>query len=201
MGLAILLVFLAYLLIALGVVYGVARLARSNGRSPWRWGGLAALVMYLIPFWDWIPTVVVHRYYCHKEAGFWVYKTLEQWKAENPGVLETLVSHKRPPSIRQGNMKNYTDTYYLNTRFNWIRNKSGPILLNRWRWEDVLIDTKNNEILARNVGFSTGYGKIGGEPEFPKFWLHSDYCPQGGISDSRFGHFVELIIKSSGGNK
>ncbi|MBK7764911.1 MAG: hypothetical protein IPI44_01795 [Sulfuritalea sp.] len=83
-----------YLLIAFGVVIGAISHARKHGKSTKRWGWGAALVMYLIPFWDWIPTVAVHQYYCATEAGFWVYKTPEQWKKENPGVMETLVAQR-----------------------------------------------------------------------------------------------------------
>jgi hypothetical protein len=36
--------------------------------------------MYLIPFWDWLPTVAAHRYYCWKDSGFAVSKTLDQWR-------------------------------------------------------------------------------------------------------------------------
>ncbi len=81
---------------------------------------IPALVMYSIVFWDWLPTVAVHQYYCAKESGFWVYKTLDQWKAENPGVMESLVANKGAISTRQGDMENYTDTYLLNPRINII---------------------------------------------------------------------------------
>ncbi len=87
MGFVVLMVMGVYLLISLGVVMWAIRHAKKNGKSAKRWGWGAALVMYLIPFWDWIPTVAVHQYYCAKDSGFWVYKTLDQWKAENPGVM------------------------------------------------------------------------------------------------------------------
>lgn len=201
MGFVILVVLLLYLLVSFLLVLLAVRFARRNGRSVWRWGGLTVLAMYLIPFWDWIPTVAMHRYYCEKEAGFWVYKTLEQWKTENPGVLATLVSNRIPSTTRLGGMNNFTDTNHLNQRFNWVMKKSGPFPMHRWRWEETVVDTKTNEILARYVGFSTGNGWIGGEADLPKIWLHEDYCPNGGISVSRFAHLVESIIRSSGGVK
>ena len=98
MGLAIFAAIGFYLLISIGVVAWAIRHAKKNGKSKKRWGWSAALVMYLIPFWDWLPTVAVHQYYCAKESGFWVYKTMDQWKAENPGVAETLVANKGAPS-------------------------------------------------------------------------------------------------------
>jgi hypothetical protein len=126
------------------------------------------------PFWDWIPTVATHQFYCAKDSGFWVYKTLDQWEAENPGVIEGLVSNNGLVRKSVGDGQNYTDTSFLNSRFNWLVKKTGPSLFNRWRWEQELVDGKTNGVLARYVDFSTGNGHIGGEPEL-QFWLHSDH--------------------------
>ncbi|MDR3221603.1 MAG: hypothetical protein LBU46_06320 [Candidatus Accumulibacter sp.] len=49
-----------YLLFSIIVVLSVIRQARKHGESAKRWGWGAALVMYLIPFGDWLPTVAVH---------------------------------------------------------------------------------------------------------------------------------------------
>ena len=136
MGFVILMIIAAYLLISAGVVAGAITYARKRGKSAIRWGLSAALVMFLIPGWDWIPTVVAHKYYCEKEAGFWVYKTLDQWKAENPGIAETLVANKggaaRGETFDDGYGK--TATYLLNDRFNWIvtqQDISGLLLIIR----------------------------------------------------------------------
>lgn len=94
MGLAFLFGFGVYLAISYGVVKLAMFIARNVGGRPRLWGMMAGLVMYHLVFWDLIPTLVAHKYYCATEAGFWVYKTPEQWKLENPGVFETLdISH------------------------------------------------------------------------------------------------------------
>ncbi len=94
-------ILIAYLAIGIFFVRATLRSAREAGlASKQRWvrGGLVALVFYLIPFWDWIPTVVAHQYYCATEAKFEVYKTIEQWKAENAEVVPQLTydQWKRP---------------------------------------------------------------------------------------------------------
>ena len=81
-------VFIVYLLLSVAVILFAVKRAKASERRPWLWGGIAALVMYNVVFWDWIPTVLVHKYYCETEAGFWVYKTVDEWRAENPGVME-----------------------------------------------------------------------------------------------------------------
>lgn len=173
MGFVILMILGAYLLISAGVVAGAIIYAEKHGKSTIRWGVSAALVMFLIPCWDWIPTVVAHKYYCEKEAGFWVYKTLDQWKAENPGVMGTLVANKPVPSMRQGDMDTFTDTYALNQRivfvvkqtriFSWL-----PV----YRIEQAVVDNQSNTVLVRDANFGS-YDRKGSNL---KFWMHIEKC-------------------------
>ena len=64
-----------------------------------------------------------HQYYCAKDSGFWVYKTLDQWKVDNLKVLDTLIYNKGEPSSRQGDMQNYADTYFLTSFLTGIEGK------------------------------------------------------------------------------
>ena len=114
MGLVIIGAMALYLLISILVVTWVISHARKRRKSATRWGLGAALVMYLIPFWDWIPTAITHHYYCESEAGLKVYKTLEQWDAENPGVLKTLSMSHLPEQYRDPSYSgSYGSSRYL----------------------------------------------------------------------------------------
>lgn len=190
MGLVVFAVMGLYLLVSIGVVKGAIAYAREKGKSAKRWGWGAALVMWLIPFWDWIPTVAMHQYYCANEAGFWVYKTPEQWKKENPGVMETLVANKAYLSSHEGDMANYTTTNFLNSRFNLVVKQRGPLVLHRWLREDTLIDTKTSEILARYVDFSTSQQRRQAGWSGWKFWLDSRQCIGGLDKAVESGNFV-----------
>lgn len=186
-GLAYLLAFALYLLISIGVVRWVIRYARNNGRSAKRWGWGAAFVMYSIVFWDFIPTVAVHQYYCAKDSGFWVYKTIGQWKAENPGVMEGLVAYKGEPSSRQGDMVNYIDTYFVNQRINWVVKQSSVVfLLPIIRREQETIDIKDGKVLARQIDFGSYDRKWDGL----KFWTSIQHCGGGRDSINNFGNFA-----------
>lgn len=202
MGLIMLMFLAVYVLISIWVVRRVKTYARANGKSATRWGWGAALGMYMLVFWDWIPTVAAHKYYCETQAGFWVYKTPEQWKQENPGVMEELVSYnKNPggfnvdwPSKFQGDSGNYTNTNFVNQRFNLIVRHNGKLLFNRWRHEQELVDSKTSLVLARYVDFSTSQD----QPEAGwvgwKFWLYSGftgsrYCSGGRDWLNNFGKF------------
>lgn len=181
MGLVILGAIGLYLLISVGVVVWTAGYARKNGKSAKSWGWGAALVMYLLVFWDHIPTLIVHKYYCEKEAGFWVYKTLDQWKAENPGVMETLVSNKGWPSRHEdregGRLR--IDTDLTNERFNIaVMQRDVMDFLPIIRRQEELIDLRTNEILARYVDFASGnsVAHTVGPPGPMKFWLNNRQC-------------------------
>lgn len=197
LGLAVLawpLTLLVLIALAFVVVITVAvAYAARTGRSKWRWALAGFLLVYLPIFWDWIPTVVAHKYYCATEAGFWVYKTLEQWKQENPGVAETLVANKGDPHKFEGDMNNYTTTHFQNSHFNLIVRHNGKFLFNRWRHEQEVVDTKTGEVLARYIDFSTSQERRQAGWSGWKFWLDSRDCTGGREQASNFIKFFEEI--------
>jgi hypothetical protein len=172
MGLVIILALGLYIAIAMGVIAWAVSYAKKNGKSAARWGWGAALGMYLLVFWDWIPTVVAHKYYCATEAGFWVYKTPEQWKKENPGVMEGLVYEESMPHIQTP----YGKATSLNQRFIHLYKYDGPFLFNRWRIETEIRDIKNGNVIAREVGFSTSQIRRQAGWSGWKFWLDNQSC-------------------------
>jgi len=171
--------------------------AARHGRSKWRWGIGAFLLVYLPIFWDWIPTVAVHQFYCAKDSGFWVYKTLDQWKGENQGVMEGLVDNS-PNAYPNWPSESWNGQRIasINQRFGMLykdhlsNSEEGELFLNVWRWKTELVDKNTGEVLARQVDFSTGNGYIGGEPPM-KFWLQSDGCIGGKGHSKSFGEFLK----------
>jgi hypothetical protein len=201
-GLIVLVVMGLYLLIAVGVVHKSIAYARANGKSAKRWGWGAALGMYLLVFWDWIPTVATHQYYCATEAGFWVYKTPEQWKKENPGAMEDLVSYNKNPGgfnvdwpsehkqRNNGHQKEITE--HINKRFDGMVSwEDVSSILPITRRENIFLDVKNNEVIARYIDFGSGNSvKNTVEPPEPlKFWMHNESCLGGKEKQTKFGNF------------
>lgn len=189
-GLAVLGALLLYLLVSLVVIIGVTVWAGRHKRNRLGWGLGAAFVMYNLVFWDWLPTVYVHKYYCEKEAGFWVYKTMEQWKTENPRVMEGLVANK--VSIQTvGDDANHTDTQVLNQRFQWITEKQNLIPhLPIYRWRSQVVDVSHGEAVARWIDFSSGTGR-----DYLKFWMNAESCPDGIANRKNLFHFADELIK------
>lgn len=201
MGFVILIAMFLYLLISLGVVAWAISHAKKNGMSMKRWGWGAALVMYLIPFWDLIPTVATHQFYCAKDSGFWVYKTIDQWKTENPGVMETLVEINNSP---EGMSPNWPSDNWrgkkiarINQRFGMMyidhlsSSDEGELFPNVWRWKYEFLDKKTGEVLARQIDFSSGNdGYIGGMHSM-KFWLTNEHCMGSKELSNDFGEFLK----------
>lgn len=176
MGFVIFMVMGVYLAISVIVVAWAISHAKKNGKSVKKWGWGAALVMYLIPFWDWIPTVAVHQFYCAKDSGFWVYKTLDQWKVENPGVMEGLHQILQPDQ----NMP-YGHLNILDERFAIEIHRRKPIpFLPTSITEELLVDRKVGAVLAKGVSVGSGVGNmaVGGGL---KFWLNQEPCVTQGI--------------------
>ncbi len=181
LGLVVLLLIGAYLLVSALVVWLAARWAKKRGRRGWVWGGVAALVMYNLVFWDWIPTVAMHKYYCATEAGFWVYKTPEQWAKENPGVLETLEpwpaskvygKDKVEFELNGGTVRQYND------RFGFWSKRAYPDaklkMLSVGRRESGLIDVKTREFIVYSRNFISGPSN----QAVWKSWLNADACDE-----------------------
>jgi len=199
MGLIIIVAMGLYLLISIGVVAWAISHAKKSGLSVKKWGWGAALVMYMIPFWDWIPTVATHQFYCAKDSGFWVYKTLDQWKAENPGVMVTLVDNSPnekypswPTESWQGKkLTGVNQRFGLLYKDHFSDASEGEIFLNTWRWETKLVDKKTSEVLAKKIDFSTGNaGHIGGMHTM-KFWLQNEHCISGKDYSKSFWEFLQ----------
>lgn len=181
-GLMILLFFAIYLAISIWVTRSTANWATRNKRSPWRWGALAAFVMYNLVFWDFIPTLVMHKYYCSTEAGFWVYKTPEQWKTENPkmkekvGYDETSTDDFRQEKITGG----FRTRFSVNKRskVEFVREVTTiASFIKIQRAEESLFDAKNNILLTKKNSFSAG--RTSGSPnsisDF-RFWANYHEC-------------------------
>ncbi len=108
---------LVYFIIAVTATIVATRKGAKRGKK--RWGIYTALVFFLIMFGD-LPLVLgTFKYECANRAGFTVYKTLEQWQQENPGVAETLSPDKLPepyfyktePAYK-GQKSGHHDRYY-----------------------------------------------------------------------------------------
>jgi len=192
MSLVILALVLLYLAVLVGgtvVAYQWAKRRGWSGRKHWSATAAGFLAIFLPMFWDWLPTVWLHSYYCDKYSGLTVYKTAEQWKKENPGVAESLVRQTPPLQVKQA------DGFYiqLNQRFRWeISNSEKPLWLDEH--EERLVDGKTGEILARYVDFNTGqHGSRVEHFRDVKAWMGRESCEpvENRVLRKKFGVLVQ----------
>jgi len=149
----VLIFFVVYIGTTIGITTATVRWARRSQRNPWLWGGVAVLIMYHLVFWDFLPTLATHRYYCAKQAGFWVYKTPEQWNIENPGVAETLKESLKPSSQK---LSHELHRYWLNQRFYYEIKQHENISHSIGYTEKKLFYAQTSEILARSIDYWRG---------------------------------------------
>ena len=173
-------VFGLYLLISISAIYFSVRWARRSGKSPWLWGGLAAFLMYNLVFWDWIPTVVAHKYYCAKQAGLTVYKTLDEWRNENPGVEKILTKTEDKTFVLNENEYAYKSQKFLNQRLYYLSEmKKNYGILGVRLLSSEIVDTRNNEVLVKRINFDTDIKSFGlgdrGLRDY-KIWMDYDSC-------------------------
>lgn len=175
-GLVVLVVGAIYLVVLIAVTLFAYFAAKKRGYSTAkRWLAAAGgfLVVYLPVFWDFIPTHIANQYYCSTQAGFTVYKSVEQWVAENPGVAKGLTKENDAP---YNTSSEGTSRIVLNERFVSETRRSHPIrFLSTQIFEDVIVDEKKGEVLARHVSVASGPG--GQDWRELKFWLSGRCVP------------------------
>jgi hypothetical protein len=148
----------------------------STRRFKVRWFSVTfGVVLFSVILWD-IPVLWEYKDRCKNEAGFFQYKTIEEWKGENPDVAETLESIENAKWKNDGS---YTHVP-LNQRFEWVFSEWSLQRGIRKR-EDRLVDVKTGEILARYIDFNSGMKNKGISPfnvRLYKVWLNSKSCPK-----------------------
>jgi hypothetical protein len=177
-GLIAIIVVGGLLLLACWVFVWTYRAKRRKGKSEkvaFGWA-IGAVVLLSLPItWDAIPTWIAFEYYAKKEAEFTVFKTLEQWKAENPGVAETLEPYgrrardERSNSISMGSGKSRTP---LNARFA-SDTQSEHLFLSVGLTRHEIVDTRTGEVVFRFVAVASGNsgGLASGGSGWAKPWL------------------------------
>lgn len=174
-GLAVLFFIAIYIAFLLWVARGSYRYALQNGQSKRQamgWGFVGGFVVWLAVFWDWLPTEVAYRYYCERDAGVTVFKTLEKWLHENPDASDAFGPPQQNKSTIEGE-KSFTP---LSRRF-MLQSGVSPVFMSVSRLEQTLVDVSKNENLAQEITYYSGYGSMAlGGPNSWKEWLRNGGC-------------------------
>jgi len=154
-GLIVLIVAAVYLALLIWAMRAAYRWGKKRGLSTgkcWTAAAVGFLVVYLPVFWDHIPTLLAHKYYCEKEAGFWVYKTIEQWKKENREALKELDDKQKPESTRHNGKFRFWTTQRFYTDFV----QQEKVVHAIGKEEAVFYDAETKTPIARAINFWRG---------------------------------------------
>ena len=94
--------WLAYLAFSIWLARYLNRGARLAGRKFKYPGRVAFALMWGVVFWDWPFQTWEYQMLCWREAGLTVFKTPEQWDAENGGVLKSITPSFHSSEIAEG---------------------------------------------------------------------------------------------------
>lgn len=177
---------------ALLLCWSLIRLASKGGVRPASVMKICMLVgVPTLIFWEWIPTWVAYETY-RKQAGFTVIKTLEQWRAENPGATDGLERFDQNPKDPRGQLKPLSPTRFrkqLNQRFAYDIDHTDAFP-NIRIWTLEVVDTGDQTTVARHVTVMAGNhgGMAAGGPGWWKFWtLHGPASP----GEANFHRFLK----------
>ncbi|WXG55517.1 MAG: hypothetical protein ROD09_11900 [Candidatus Sedimenticola sp. (ex Thyasira tokunagai)] len=196
MALGFLFVFIVYLIISILVVRYFVKVARKRNIKGWKFGVPAALIMYSFVFWDHVPTLVLHKYYCATEAGLFIYKSPEQWIIENNNIIDSITWKKRGSGPFADIPDGVTDKdgvyrQILNERFKRetrsVKKSMLPITIRKTEITDYVVDM----VVVKMTVVDSGYGGLGAGTGINswKIWVNPGLCTTG--SDD----FKEIYIK------
>ena len=153
-GLIVLGIFLLYVAGCIGAAWLTVWLGRKYGwKLPWLWG-FVVLVVYNVPVGQYVlPPIIALDQYCEQQAGFWLYKTPEQWQVENPGVAETLTvdgSNEQDRKVAEGKV---IRVVHLNQRFDWVIEFNSTETKHVHEHLQKIVDLGNGEVLGKKIDF------------------------------------------------
>jgi hypothetical protein len=134
-----------------------------------RWIVGPMLILFGVGFWDLMPMEIMYGYYCYNKAETVTHKTVDQWKSENPNVLEHLI----PKNLNLSNQKNWQSFthdgieyrgYLINERFCYRYNKEKH-LFGIIETHASIVDTQTQEPIVSMSEFDTdapSFGSGGG---------------------------------------
>ena len=189
---------LGVLIWATRVAYLLAKNRGWSRKKCWVTAVGSFLVIYLPLFWDYIPMLVLHNYYCATEAKWEVHVTADEWRTRNSPVGSNFYQDGDARVVSVGEYRRYL----LNQRLAIDRKELVPVFPAIRREEARIVDIQNGEVLAEYVEFITGYGvfSVGGRGAW-KFWMDTGAC-KGDIGyRANFGNYQREILGASGGAK
>ncbi len=190
---AVLAGFAVYCLVCYGFVRLIAALPNDRKQVKRRLFGLVAFLVFNGPlFYYTLLPATMKPFYC-VDSGFWLYKSPQQWKRENPGVAETLKQDGSRFSRFNEKTGQYEGGFVLNQRFEWH-----TIGWRHWHnlvtSEQRVVDSATGEVMARRLDHGWNLPRplmIGGAGTC----FRKDDRARWLVDGKAFGSYLEIIEK------
>lgn len=158
-GLAYLIAAGIYLLIFVVIVLWAWRQGRraSNARS-WGFATLASFVVLLPLVYDYIPMLVMHKYYCDKDGGLTVHMDSSHWLREHEGDTASLRVRVGGQSVDPPPL-GWDSRYLINKSVAHDQRQVEFVIfpsVEFIRLETRLVDISTERVLSTYVGYSAG---------------------------------------------
>ena len=152
-------------------------------------GFFGFLLIYLPIFWDFLPLLVMKKYYCAKDGGFTLYQTPEQWISENPDKARNAFFYKGVPP---------RDKYGFQASGNYFVNRvSTSTVIDGWldKYEYEFIDVEKNKamFIRRSYLSRRGFSVSEVSLERYKFWLNMSHCENENSLESKYINAFDAI--------
>lgn len=207
--------FILYLALSIYVVLRASRFSQRRFGRGWLGGSLAALVMYNLIFWDFIPARYTHYRLCNTEAGLKVYQTPEEWAKENPERYQLARAATKRVIARRSNdsseaIHSWTE-FASGLEFEFYHQRKQNYAFHTGVERERVIDKTTKKILFEVFDFYSAAGTKSlavGASSFAdyKFWTVTGRCARAYPSMSdRFKYngnsFSDFLITMEGWNK
>lgn len=174
---------------------GVATGSRKRALA---YAAIGFLLVYLPFFWDHIPTVMAHRYYCAKDGGLTVYQDPDVWLVEHRDELDSLRVQTGGEPVRMKLEGGWERSYLLNKLVAMdVSGESFSVLgfVTVRRSAQRLTDISTGNSIATDVQYAVGKSFESGGL---RAWLYRKGCSQNNFEE--FGNihrklFVQEAVK------
>lgn len=145
--------------------------------------GVVAVAYHLI-FWDFIPVVALHSYYCHHDGGVTIHVSANQWLVANAGELTGLATPPNEGFSRRGeSIKGWEgwEAVYPNRAIAALDKSeiAFPKILGIIRKRYIILDVRSNSILFEQIEYRAGRALI-----------HETLRPQPDIRSCKTNEFI-----------
>jgi len=152
------------------------RAAKRRGVAGWKWGLPTLIVLYLLVFWDHVPTLLLHEYECRTRGGIEIFMSPEDLANKSASFTTPgwRISSKEASELRDGPAVDQREARIASVKHVWTVSNLVPVI----GISVSLLDRSDEAMLARFTYFLAGHRITQDQLTQAtwKLWLHRGSC-------------------------